>query len=105
MTMAVVWSPLRVGSMASAREPEHCQARTHRSRGAKQRANVQLGLAGAGPVAAVVEPLANVLAEAVPVAAAGGEGGGYSVLTGAAGQDRPVHPEHQASQLWLREVR
>ena len=37
MTMAVVWSPLRVGSMAKANEPEHHQVRTHRSKGAKQR--------------------------------------------------------------------
>ena len=37
MTMAVVWSPLSVGSTARARRPERHQVRTHRSNGAKQR--------------------------------------------------------------------
>ena len=37
MTMAVVWSPLRVGSMAKAKPPDRHQQRTHRSSGAKQR--------------------------------------------------------------------
>ena len=37
MTMAVVWSPLRVGSMATASLPDTHQVSTHRSSGAKQR--------------------------------------------------------------------
>ena len=65
---------------------------------------VQLGLAGACPVAAVVEPLSEVLAEVVP-AAPGREGGGDGVLTGAAGEDGPADSQDQTGQLWLREVR
>ena len=65
---------------------------------------IQFGLAGAGPVAAVVEPLPEILAEVVP-AAPGREGGGDGVLTGAAGEDGPIDPQDQTGQLWLREVR
>ena len=65
---------------------------------------VQLGLAGACPVAAVVEPLPEILAEVVP-AVPGREGGGDGVLTGAAGEDGPTDPQYQTGQLWLREVR
>ena len=68
--------------------------------------NVQLGLAGAGPVAAVVEPLPKVLAEAVP-SAPGRECRGYGVLVRlrrTAGQDGPTNPQYQAGQLWLGEV-
>ena len=36
LTLAVVWSPCSVGSTARARRPERHQARTHRSKGAKQ---------------------------------------------------------------------
>ena len=64
----------------------------------------QLGLAGTGPVAAVVEPLSEILAEAVP-AAPGRAGRGHGILAGAAGQDGPADPPSQAGQLWLREVR
>ena len=70
----------------------------------KAESNVQLGLAGAGPVAAVVEPLPQVLAEVVP-STPGREGGGHGVLTGAAGEDGPADPQYQAGQLWLGEVR
>ena len=65
---------------------------------------VQLGLAGACPVAAVVEPLPEILAEVVP-SAPGREGGGDGVLTGAAGEDGPTDPQDQTGQLWLREAR
>ena len=65
---------------------------------------VQLGLAGACPVAAVVEPLAEILAEVVP-AAPWGEGGGHGVLAGAAGENGPADPQDQTGQLWLGEVR
>ena len=65
---------------------------------------VELGLAGACPVAAVVEPLPEVLAEVVP-SAPGGEGRGHGVLAGAAGEDSSAHPQDQTGQLWLREVR
>ena len=65
---------------------------------------VQLGLAGACPVAAVVEPLAEILAEVVP-AAPWGEGGGHCVLAGAAGENGPADPQDQTGQLWLGEVR
>ena len=37
MTMAVIWSPFSVGSMARAKRLESHQERTQRSRGAKQR--------------------------------------------------------------------
>ena len=65
---------------------------------------VQLSLARSGPVAAVVEPLSEVLPPAVPPAP-GREGGGHGVLAGAAGEDSPADPQHQADQLWLGEVR
>ena len=65
---------------------------------------VQLGLAGTCPVAAVVEPLPEILAEVVP-AAPGREGGGDGVLAGAAGEDGPTDPQDQTGQLWLRKVR
>ena len=60
-----------------------------------------MGLAGACPVAAVVEPFTEILAQVVPLVP-GGEGGGDGVLTGAAGEDGPADPQHQAGQLWLR---
>ena len=103
MTMAVVWSPLRVGSMATASLPDTHQVSTHRSSGEAE-GYVQLGLAGACPVAAVVEPLAEILAEVVP-AAPWGEGGGHCVLAGAAGENGPADPQDQTGQLWLGEVR
>ena len=65
---------------------------------------VQLGLAGSGPVAAVIEPLPEVLAPAVPFAP-GREGGGHRVLAGAAREDGPANPQRQTGQLWLGEVR
>ena len=65
---------------------------------------IQLGLAGACPVAAVVQPLPEILAQVVP-SAPGREGGGDGVLTGAAGEDGPTDPQDQTGQLWLREVR
>ena len=64
---------------------------------------VQLGFAGTGPVAAVVEPLPEVLAEIVPLAP-GGEGRSHGVLAGAAGENSPADPQRQAGQLWLGEV-
>ena len=67
-------------------------------------AYVQFGLAGTGPVAAVVEPLPEILAEVVP-SAPGREGGGHGVLAGAAGQNGPADPQYQAGQLWPGEVR
>ena len=72
--------------------------------GGEAESHVQLSLTGTGAVAAVVEPLPEVLAEVVP-AAPGREGGGDGVLTGAAGENGPVDPQHQAGQLWLGEVR
>ena len=66
--------------------------------------HVQLSLARSGAVAAVVEPFPEILAAAIPPAP-GREGGGNGVLAGAARQDRPANPQHQAGQLWLGEVR
>ena len=65
---------------------------------------IQLGLAGAGPVAAVVQPLPEILAQVVP-SAPGREGRGHGVLAGAAGEDSSADPQDQTGQLWLREVR
>ena len=64
----------------------------------------QLGLAGPGPVAAVVDPLPEMSAEVVPLAPRR-EGRGHGVLAGGASEDGPANPQHQAGQLWLREVR
>ena len=72
--------------------------------GREAEAHVQFGFAGTGPVAAVVEPLPEILAQAVPVAL-GGEGRGHGVLAGAASENSPADPQGQAGQLWLREVR
>ena len=72
--------------------------------GREAESNVQFGLAGTGPVAAVVEPLPEVLAQAVPVAL-GGEGRGHGVLAGAASENSPADPQRQAGQLWPGEVR
>ena len=65
---------------------------------------VHLGFTGTGPVAAVVQPLPEVLAQVVPVAP-GREGRGHGVLAGAAGEDGPADPQDQTGQLWLGEVR
>ena len=65
---------------------------------------VHLGFTGTGPVAAVVEPLPEVLAQVVP-SAPRRECGGHGVLAGAAGEDGPADPQDQAGQLWLGEVR
>ena len=65
---------------------------------------VQFGPAGTGPVAAVVEPLPEILAQVVP-SAPGREGGGHGVLAGAAGQNGPADPQDETGQLWLGEVR
>ena len=59
---------------------------------------VQLGLAGTGPVAAVVQPLPEILAQVVP--SAPGECGGHGVLAGAAGQNGPADPQNQTGQPW-----
>ena len=72
--------------------------------GREAESNVQFGLAGTGPVAAVVEPLPEVLAQAVPVAL-GGEGRGHGVLAGAASKNCAADPQDQAGQLWPGEVR
>ena len=72
--------------------------------GRKAETHVQFGPAGAGPVAAVVEPLPEILAEVVP-SAPGRECGGHGVLAGAAGENGPTHPLDQAGQLWSGEVR
>ena len=103
MTMATESSFLDVGPSARASRSERHQARTQRSRGPEADAYLQLGLAGTGPVAAVVEPLPEVLAQVVPVAP-GREGGGHGVLAGAAGQDGAAHPPGQTGQLCLSEV-
>ena len=58
-------------------------------------AYVQFGLAGTSPVAAVVEPLPEILAEVVP-SAPGREGGGHGVLAGAAGENGPADPQSPA---------
>ena len=65
---------------------------------------VQFGPAGACPVAAVVKPLPEILAQVVPVAP-GREGGGHGVLAGAASENGAADPQDQAGQLWLGEVR
>ena len=104
MTMAVIWSPFSVGSMARAKRLESHQERTQRSRGAKQRVTSSSVWQGTGPVAAVVEPLPEVLAQAVPVAL-GGEGRGHGVLAGAASENGPADSQRQAGQLWPGEVR
>ena len=67
-------------------------------------AHVQFRPAGTRPVAAVVEPFPQVLAQAVPTAP-GRERGGNGALAGAASEDGPANPQRQASQLWLGEVR
>ena len=72
--------------------------------GRKTETHVQFGLAGARPVATVVEPFPQALAQVVPVSL-GGEGGGHGVLAGAARQDSPADPQDQPGQLSLREVR
>ena len=66
--------------------------------------NVQFNLAGAGPVAGVVELLTEILAEGVPFAQ-GRESRYHGVLAGAASENSSAYPQRQASQLWLREVR
>ena len=65
---------------------------------------VQFGLAGTGPVAAVVQPLPEILAQVVP-SAPGRECRGHGVLAGATGQNSPAHPQNQTGQLWPGEVR
>ena len=65
---------------------------------------IQLGPAGTGPVAAVVEPLPEILAEAVP-SATGREGRGHGVLAGAASENGPADPQDQTGLLWPGEVR
>ena len=59
--MAVVWSPLRVGSMAKAKPPDRHQQRTHRSVVARSRElrPARSGRESRGP--AVVEPLPEAL--------------------------------------------
>ena len=95
MTMAVVSFPFNVGSTASRNA-----TRKGPKQGRKTETHVQF-LAGARPVATVVEP---PLAQVVPVSL-GGEGGGHGVLAGAARQDSPADPQDQPGQLSLREVR
>ncbi len=107
--MAVVWSPFSVGSIASASRPERHQASTHRSSGAKQRltsSSVWQGRARSLPSYNHSRrySLPEILAPAVP-AAPGREGGRRGVLAGAPGQDSAAHPQNQAGQLWLTEVR
>ena len=80
LMMAVVWSPLRVGSA----RPSRHRHPTHRSSGAKQRVTPARS---SRAVAAVVEPLPEALAQGV---APGREGGGHGVLAGAAGEDGPA---------------
>ena len=63
--------------------------------------DVQSSPAGTGAVAAVVEPFAQILAQAVP-SAPRGEGGDHGALTGAAGENGSEYPQDQAGQLWLR---
>ena len=65
---------------------------------------VQFGPAGTGPVAAVVQPLPEILAQVV-LSAPGRECRGHGVLAGAAGQNSPAHPQDQTGQLWPGEVR
>ena len=65
--------------------------------------HVQFGLAGTGPVAAVVQPLPEILAQVVP-GAPGREGRGHGVLAGAASQNSPADPQDQPGQLSLSEV-
>ena len=67
-------------------------------------AHVQSGLAGTNPVAAIVEPLPQVLAEAVPTAP-GREGRVHAALTGAYCQDDSADPGDQPSQPGLPGVR
>ena len=61
MTLAVVSSPCNVGSTAGANRPERHQARTHSGQRREAETHVQFGPAGAGPVAAVVQPLSEIL--------------------------------------------
>ena len=61
-------------------------------------AYVQLGPAGASPVAAVAEPFQEILAEVVPLAP-GREGRGHGALADAAGEDGHADPESQTGQL------
>ena len=53
---------------------------------------VQFGPAGTRPVAAVVQPLPEILTQVVP-SAPGRECGGHGVLAGAAGQNGPADPQ------------
>ena len=66
-------------------------------------AHVQFGLAGPGPVASVVQPLPEILAEVVP-SAPGREGRRHGVLAGAASENSPADPQDQPGQLWPAEV-
>ena len=72
--------------------------------GREAEAHVQFGLAGTRPVAAVVQPLPEILAEVVP-STPGRECRGHGVLAGAAGENSTAHPQNQAGQLWPGEVR
>ena len=53
---------------------------------------VQFGLAGTRPVAAVVQPLPEILAQVVPSCPRMREGGRDGILAGAPGQDGPADP-------------
>src|SRR3990172_9137592 len=66
--------------------------------------DVDLGLAGSRLVLAIVEPLAQVLAQGVPVPNRE-QAGDHRVLAGAASQDRAIDPERQASLLSWTQVR
>ena len=87
-TMAVVWSPLRVGSQGQAARPPPAEDPPQQWREAES--YVQLGLAGSRAVAAVVEPLPEALAQVYQLLQR--EGGGHGVLAGAAGEDGPATP-------------
>ena len=97
--MAVVSSPFNVGSTARAQPVGTPPGQDPPEQGREAEAHVQFGLAGTRPVAAVVQPLPEILAEVVP-SAPGREGGGHGVLAGAAGENSTAHPQNQAGQLW-----
>ena len=66
--------------------------------------HVKLSLAGPGTVAAIVEPLPEVLAQVIPLVP-GREGRGHGVLASAASENSATHPQNQARQLCRGEVR
>lgn len=58
----------------------------------------QLGMTGRSLIPAIIKPLSEVLAQAVPPAHHQ-QGGDHRVLAGAVGQDSPLHPKGKTQLL------